>query len=60
MWKIIVGIVFIIGGLLGEFVLNYTHSVAFAGAGTGSLILGIVQIARKMRNSGQSASPEQK
>ena len=60
MSKIIIGIVFIIGGLLGEFVLNYTYSVAFAGAGTVPLIQGIVQIVRKVRNSGQSASPEQK
>jgi len=59
MWNIIVGIVFIIGGLLGKIVLKDTNSVAFVGAGAGSLIWGIVQMARKMRNSGQSASSEQ-
>jgi hypothetical protein len=47
MWNIIIGIIFIIGGLSGYLALRGTQSgYALAAVGAGLLIWGIVQMTR--------------
>jgi hypothetical protein len=47
-WNIIIGIVFIVGGLSGRFVLVGTESgKALAVIGAGFLVWGLVQLARR-------------
>jgi predicted phage tail protein len=48
MWNIIIGIIFVIGGLSGKLVLRGTDSSgALALIGVGLAIWGIVQLTRK-------------
>ena len=50
MWNIIIGLVFIIGGLSGRLVLIGTNSgPALAALGGGMLILGLVRVSRSTR-----------
>ncbi len=55
MFNIILGIVFIVGGLSGKLALVGTSSgPALVGVGVVLVILGIVRIARARRRSGQA------
>lgn len=48
MWNILLGIVFIVGGLSGNLVLRGTHSsVALVVVGIGLVIWGIIQKANR-------------
>lgn len=50
MWNIIIGIVFIIGGLSGELVLRGTNSSnALVFVGAGFIIIGVIQVYRRTR-----------
>jgi hypothetical protein len=50
MWNIIIGIVFIVGGLSGKLALIGTNSGgALAAVGGVLLILGLVQVARRAK-----------
>ncbi len=52
MWNLIIGILFIIGGLSGEFVLRGTESSGgLAILGVILVLVGGFQIARKKQNS---------
>jgi len=56
MWKIIVGVIFIIGGLSGAMVLRFTNSSgALAIVGMGLVVWGIVEMRRG--SAGSSGSP---
>jgi hypothetical protein len=60
MWKIILGVIFIIGGLSGEMVLRFTNSSeALAIVGVGLVVWGIVEIIRRrsVGSSGSSGRP---
>jgi hypothetical protein len=48
MWNIIIGIIFIIGGLSGKIVLIGTDSsMALVGVGAALVVWGIVQVVRR-------------
>lgn len=48
MWNIVIGVVFIIGGLSGQLALRGTNSsLALTAIGAGLVIWGVVQVARK-------------
>jgi len=50
MWKIIIGVIFIIGGLSGTMVLRFTNSSdALVAVGVGMLIWGVVEVSRSSR-----------
>jgi len=54
LWNIIVGIVFIVGGLSGQLALIGTNSgPALAGLGAVILVIGIGQMIRSNRNKPQ-------
>jgi hypothetical protein len=60
MWKIILGVIFIIGGLSGQMVLRFTNSSeALAIVGVGLVVWGIVEIMRRrsVGSSGSSGRP---
>jgi hypothetical protein len=58
MIKIIIGIVFIVGGLSGNLVLIGTNSgVALAGLGAVMVVWGIVNLARRRQRSGNNPPP---
>ena len=60
MWKIILGVIFIIGGLSGQMVLRFTNSSeALAIVGVGLVVWGIVEIVRRrsVGSSGSSGRP---
>jgi hypothetical protein len=47
MWNIVIGIIFIVGGLSGKLALLGTNSpVALTIVGVGLLVWGIIQVAR--------------
>ncbi len=47
MWNIIIGIIFVVGGLSGQLVIRGTQSTAAAVAvGAGLIVWGIVQMVR--------------
>lgn len=60
MWKIIVGIILIVGGLTGTMVLRFTNSSeALVVVGLGVAIWGIVEVSRgSARSSRGSGRPE--
>ena len=52
MWKIIIGVIFIVGGLGGTMVLRFTNSSeALVVVGIGILIWGLVEVSRGSRKS---------
>lgn len=52
MWNIIIGLVFIVGGLSGQIALRGTESGgALAALGGGLVVWGIVQVARSRKTS---------
>jgi hypothetical protein len=52
MWNIVIGILFIIGGLSGRFALLFTQSgKALAAVGAALVVWGIVQLARGRQNA---------
>jgi len=54
MWNIIIGIIFIIGGLSGKLVLRGTNSgMALAALGGALVIWGIIQLVKTKRNTGE-------
>ena len=56
MWNIIIGIVFIVGGLSGKLALIGTNSgEALAALGAGLLIWGVVQLVRAKKAQAQAA-----
>ena len=60
MWKIILGVIFIIGGLSGQMVLRFTNSSeALTIVGAGLVVWGIVEIMRRrsVGSSGSSSRP---
>src|SRR5450759_4635036 len=60
MWKIIIGVIFIIGGLSGQMVLRFTNSSeALTIVGAGLVVWGIVEIIRRrsVGSSGSSGRP---
>jgi len=60
MWKIVLGVIFIIGGLSGQMVLRFTNSSeALAVVGVALVVWGIVEIMRRrsVGSSGSSGRP---
>jgi predicted phage tail protein len=58
MIKIIIGIVFIIGGLSGKLVLVGTNSgVALAALGAALVVWGIINLVRRSQRSGGNNQP---
>jgi len=59
MWKIIIGVIFIVGGLSGTMVLRFTNSSeALAIVGVGLVVWGIVEMRRRpVGSSGSSSRP---
>lgn len=56
MWNILIGIVFIVGGLSGKLALIGTNSgEALAALGAGLLIWGVVQMVRARKAQAQTA-----
>lgn len=54
MWNIIIGIVFVVGGLSGQLALRGTdNSTALAAVGGGLVIWGIVQVVKGRQASGE-------
>lgn len=54
MWNIIIGIVFIIGGLTGNLALRGTNSgEAIAAVGAGLVVWGGVQVAKARKGDGE-------
>lgn len=57
MWNIIIGIIFVIGGLTGNLALRGTESSgAIAAVGAGLVIWGIVQVAKSRKGNGGAES----
>jgi len=59
MWKIIIGVIFIVGGLSGTMVLRFTNSSeALDIVGVGLVVWGIVEMRRRsVGSSGSSGRP---
>jgi hypothetical protein len=60
MWKIILGVIFIIGGLSGQMVLRFTNSSeALVVVGVGLVVWGIVEVVRRRsaKSSGSTGRP---
>ena len=58
MIKIIIGVIFIIGGLSGRMVLIGTNSgAALAGFGVVLIVWGIVRIVKQKQGSGNNKQP---
>jgi hypothetical protein len=59
MWKIIIGVIFIVGGLSGRMVLRFTNSSeALVIVGVGLVVWGIVEMRRRsVASSGSSGRP---
>lgn len=50
MWNIIIGLIFVIGGLSGKLALRFSgSSTALAVVGAGLIVWGAVQVARARR-----------
>lgn len=55
MWNIVIGIVFVVGGLSGQLALRGTNSgEALAAVGAGLAIYGVVQVIKSRQGSGPS------
>jgi len=54
MWNIIIGIVFVVGGLTGNLALRGTNSgEAIAAVGAGLVVWGIVQVVKSRKRGGE-------